>query len=294
MITSRDCNTDISIAKLEMIFIFIFVILINNTISYYNIRHQNHHHRMIDVRLYSNSNSNSNKKLEIALKVKRLKQIQKEGKGYKDYLDEQRKYDVINKINNNNNNNDNDVTQAVNITEKMKQMEKVINYKNKLSANVNNNDEDNKEEILTTQRICFLPDVGMSNQNIRFFYKNLATKGLIINNNSSSPSLIDFIDMPDITELNTKRYEQTWMNYMRDMNLNEKYDIIIAHGTSADALARYLESEKLKFTIFLDVADIYTGNHYSCDNYFYDCYSYYILNLTQLVNVMVEHTYIHV
>jgi hypothetical protein len=65
--------------------------------------------------------------------------------------------------------------------------------------------------------------------------------------------------MPDITELNTKRYEQTWMNYMRDLNLNAKYDVIIGHGTSADALIRYLESERLPKAVFIDCADIYTA-----------------------------------
>jgi hypothetical protein len=46
---------------------------------------------------------------------------------------------------------------------------------------------------------------------------------------------------------------------MRDLNLNAKYDVIIGHGTSADALIRYLESERLPKAVFIDCADIYTA-----------------------------------
>lgn len=78
--------------------------------------------------------------------------------------------------------------------------------------------------------------------------------------------------MPDINQLNTKRYELTWMNYMRSLNLNnDNYDTIIGHGTSANAVIRYLESEKLlhKKVIFIDCADIYTAGERHGRNYLY-------------------------
>jgi hypothetical protein len=212
------------------------------------------------------------------------------GKDYNDYINEQKKYDIINKINDNSIN-DNSITVSVNMTEKIKLMEKVITYKNNnnnnstsiassssRSSNIDNNNNinstnssssidnnindytninDNSNDIngiSQSTRIAFLHDVGY-NEKCHFFYKHLATKGLTGNPSSN----INFIDMPDITELNTKRYEQTWMNYMRDLNLNAKYDVIIGHGTSADALIRYLESERLPKAVFIDCADIYTA-----------------------------------
>ena len=232
-----------------MIYIQLVITLVVSVNSYQIIR--KYHHSMI---LYSN-----NKKIEIALKIKRLQQLKEDGKGYHEYIDEQRRYDVLNKIKVDTDN----MIQSVNITDKIKQMERVVTYKQNKQTNdySNNNIEENLRMLLNQLRIAFLPDVGY-NEKCRFFYKHLATKGL-------ASSFINFIDMPDITELNTKRYEQQWMNYMRNLNLNNNYDIVIGHGTSADALIRYLESEKLKFAIFIDVADIYTAGERHGRSYLY-------------------------
>ena len=293
-----------------MILTILLLLLIIETLSYYNIIVINNNaNRYTRYSRYSKTTKvalhNTNKRIEIALKIKRLKQMKDNGKDYNDYINEQKKYDIINKIN------DNSITVSVNMTEKIKLMEKVITYKNNnnnnstsiassssRSSNIDNNNNinstnsssssiDNNNNINSTNssssidnnindntnintninnnsndingisqstRIAFLPDVGY-NEKCHFFYKHLATKGLTGNPSSN----INFIDMPDITELNTKRYEQTWMNYMRDLNLNAKYDVIIGHGTSADALIRYLESERLPKAVFIDCADIYTA-----------------------------------
>ena len=278
--------------------LLLLLLLIIETLSYYNANRYTRYSR------YSKTTTvalhNTNKRIEIALKIKRLKQMKDNGKDYNDYINEQKKYDIVNKINDNSIN-DNSITVSVNMTEKIKLMEKVITYKNNNNnnnnnninstsidssssidnnniiinstnsisssssidnnindnSNINDNNNENSNDIngiSQSNRIAFLPDVGY-NEKCHFFYKHLATKGLT--NNSSSK--INFIDMPDITELNTKRYEQTWMNYMRDLNLNAKYDVIIGHGTSADALIRYLESERLPKAVFIDCADIYTA-----------------------------------
>ena len=71
-------------------------------------------------------------------------------------------------------------------------------------------------------------------------------------------STMSILPMPNIYDLNTKRYEQKWMNYMRTLDLNS-YDIVLAHGSSSEALLRYLESEKVKKCILLDCSDTYTA-----------------------------------
>jgi len=67
--------------------------------------------------------------------------------------------------------------------------------------------------------------------------------------------------MPNIQDFNTKRYEKIWLDYMKSLNLSQ-YDIIIAHGTSAEATLRYLESDSLQSVnkiILVDCTDLYTA-----------------------------------
>ena len=66
------------------------------------------------------------------------------------------------------------------------------------------------------------------------------------------------ISMPDIYVQNTKRYEQKWMEYMRTLDL-DSYDIVIAHGSSSEALLRYMESKKIQKSVLIDCSDIYTA-----------------------------------
>ena len=97
--------------------------------------------------------------------------------------------------------------------------------------------------------VAWLPDCSVL-ESRRFFYPRLI---------SSVPSISAFLDMPDINEANTKRYESAWLRYMRSLDLGS-YSCLIAHGTSAEALLRYLESDVLVGgCILIDPTDLYTA-----------------------------------
>ena len=156
-------------------------------------------------------------------------------------------------------------------------------------------ESDNNEEH--PHQVAFLPDSGV-NVNKRYFYSELCSlfqktplayhnskensQSIILSAatehdqgssltsrlssmdptstilSSSCKSAFSILPMPDIYELNTKRYEQKWINYMRTLDLNS-YDVVVAHGSSAEALLRYLESEKIKRSILIDCSDTYTA-----------------------------------
>jgi len=93
-------------------------------------------------------------------------------------------------------------------------------------------------------------------KNCRYFYKDLIT---------NPKFCATILDMPNVYELNTKRYEVQWLKYMESLNL-QSYHTIISHGSSSEALMRYLESfnlaaspSKVKKIIFIDAPDIYTA-----------------------------------
>ena len=75
---------------------------------------------------------------------------------------------------------------------------------------------------------------------------------------------MNFLDMPNIYEFNTKRYEIEWLHYMRDSLDLGSYDVVVGHGSSAEALLRYLEQSDLSYkpvksAVVLDATDIYTA-----------------------------------
>ena len=306
---------------LTLLILLLLLLLVVETLSYHNnlksnniiINNANRYSAYSAYSAYSTYSTttkvvlyNTNKRIEIALKIKRLKQMKGNGQDYNDYINEQKKFDIVNKINDKSISDNSIIVSAVNMTEKIKLMEKVITYKNNNNnnnssssrssssssssidnnidddSNINENSNENSNDIngiSQSNRIAFLPDVGY-NEKCHFFYKHLATKGF-----TGNASKINFIDMPDITELNTKRYEQIWMNYMRGLNLSAEYDVVIGHGTSADALIRYLESEKLPKAVFIDCADIYTAGERHGRSYLYsrirdNCKHFRIIALT--------------
>ena len=60
--------------------------------------------------------------------------------------------------------------------------------------------------------------------------------------------------LPNIYELNDKRYEINWLNYLKLQLLNDS-DCVIAFDTgSSEAVLRYLESCKLQRVIFVDAS----------------------------------------
>ena len=97
-------------------------------------------------------------------------------------------------------------------------------------------------------RVAWLPDCSVM-ETRRYFYPRLA---------SSVPSISAFLDMPDVYEANTKRFEMQWVRYMRSLHLSS-YDCVVAHGSSAEALLRYLESDALAGCILIDPTDLYTA-----------------------------------
>ena len=182
---------------------------------------------------------NANKRnIELFLKYKSLKQIKSEGKTYQEYLTEINRVNEVSGITI-----DNNVMKVLNKTEQIERMKKIVEYK---SAN-------NASAI--AKRVIFLPDVSF-NENCRYFYKDLI---------KNPKFYATVLDMPNVYELNTKRYEVQWLKYMESLNLQD-YNTIISHGSSSEALMRYLESYNItanfsnkKRIVFIDATDIYTA-----------------------------------
>ena len=111
-----------------------------------------------------------------------------------------------------------------------------------------------------TSAVIFLPDCSISEQG-RSFYARLITE--------QTPLLsIDMRDMPNVHELNTKRYEVQWLTYMRQLGLSSNSSsssarrVLLAHGTSSEAVLRYLETDSLlpfSAVVLIDAPDIYTA-----------------------------------
>jgi hypothetical protein len=117
-------------------------------------------------------------------------------------------------------------------------MKKVIEYKNNMTSTAQN--------CLYDKDILFLPDRGYrSNYFVPFLTCELASMSIA--------------DMPNVYDFNTKRYESLWMQYMRETLSLDKRDIVIAHGTSADAMLRYMETDVVQCAILIDPSHIYTA-----------------------------------
>jgi hypothetical protein len=146
-------------------------------------------------------------------------------------------------------------------------------------------DQISKTNVDVTYRIAFLPDTGVDEEK-RNFYAGLsslfdrapnvsdldvaATQSVsppaekMISFNEGDASIcrdycsLSFLPMPDVYMSNTKRHEQLWMEYIRTLDL-PRFDVILAHGSSSEALLRYMESEPLGSVILIDASDIYTA-----------------------------------
>ena len=73
---------------------------------------------------------------------------------------------------------------------------------------------------------------------------------------------MNFLEMPDVYESNTKRYEVSWLEWMRDTLDLSSYDVVVGHGSSAEAVLRYMEQlhyKPLKAVVVVDAIDIYTA-----------------------------------
>ena len=124
-------------------------------------------------------------------------------------------------------------------------------------------------EAILGARVAFLPDVSVGGATLRWFYPSLMS--------DSSPCMhgrtrffrneelycsINFLDMPNVYESNTKRYEVSWLEWMKDTLDLSSYDVVVGHGSSAEAVLRYMEQQHykpLKAVVVLDAIDIYTA-----------------------------------
>eukprot|EP01039_Chlorochromonas_danica_P006825 gene6825-7539_t len=74
-----------------------------------------------------------------------------------------------------------------------------------------------------------------------------------------NPFQVHFFLIPNIFELNDKRYEVKWLSYLRELNLSD-YDCVIADSGAAEAMLRYCEAHPLSGSlILLDPPDVYTA-----------------------------------
>jgi hypothetical protein len=210
-----------------------------------------------------------NNKKEVFLKYKRLKQIIADGKNYSDFLSEQQRYNSSASRETSN------IIDGLSITkdnsdQRLDRLEKVVRYV----------EEKRSKEVLKaaqTYSIGFLPDCSAYPER-RWFYKLLnMTSGLKV------------VDMPNIQDFNTKRYETIWLDYMRSLNLSS-YEALIGHGTSGEALLRYLESESIGSSVkkvsFVDCTDLYTAGERHGRRFHY----YYIANNLRMAAVNIIST----
>jgi len=196
--------------------------------------------------------------VQTALQIKRLKQIKDDGKTYRDYLDEQAR--VSDRIASN----DKPATSSVcdslgsekesedggeaglergrpaaDANEYNKAMKKVVQYKQQQQQQ-----QQQQQKQTRNLKVAFLPDVSASNPKRHWFYRHLATIGLSPYRDFTFS--VEMLSMPDVFELNTKRYEQSWLGYMRDSLSLSDFDCVVGHGTSAEALLRFLESSPVR------------------------------------------------
>ena len=198
---------------------------------------------------------------DIALKIKRLKQMRQEGKNYKEFIFEKGRIE--------------EMTLGKSQEDKRDLQKRVTDYKDnvmreRVKRGTMNSYQELKDEVnKSTFQCLFLPDVGMKNVNREFYASLLST---CTNEFIAHDIQITALDMPDIYAYNTKRYEAKWMAYLRGVNNPSlfEYDLIIAHGTSADALLRFMETDRLKGVVLIDGSHIYTAGERHGRGYHYE------------------------
>ena len=183
------------------------------------------------------------KEMALAIKMKRLKQLKNEGKDYRALITENGRIE--------------EEKEGKSGEEKADLQNKIVEYKEKVAR-------EREERQLRQINALFLPDVGMREID-RSFYKNLIEGG-----STGGSMKVSVLDMPDIYAFNTKRYESEWMTYMRNSQPPlASYDVIIAQGTSAEAMLRYAESDRVKNLILIDASHIYTAGERHGRDYHY-------------------------
>lgn len=174
------------------------------------------------------------------------------------------------------------------------------------------NDQISETNVDVVYRIAFLPDTGVD-EGKRNFYSSLSglfEKSPCVTDLDAAPALsiapleekmissnggdasmcrdaysLSFLSMPDVYMSNTKRHEQLWIEYMRTLDLS-KFHIVLAHGSSSEALLRYMESETVERAVLIDASDIYTAGERHGRAFRYsliaaNCHSISFLSTTQ-------------
>lgn len=170
-----------------------------------------------------------NKNIVAFIKGKRLLQIVSSTGNYTDYLREQEKYEPR----------DNNGSLVATDVSRMKSVLQYVQNK-RIS--------ENRIVKPGNKLVAFLLDTNVNVQN-RNHHDKL-----------SNISEWQVLDMPNIHDFNTKRYESLWIQYMKSLDLSQ-YCVVIGHGSSAEALMRYLESHSLPETriVVIDPTDLYTA-----------------------------------
>ena len=99
-----------------------------------------------------------------------------------------------------------------------------VEEKNNVQRKVTDYKDSQKSTTTTPFNAVFLPDVSMRVDTNRDFYELLLleTQKLALN--------LTILDMPNVHEYNTKRFEVKWLSYMRNELALEDQDLVIAHG----------------------------------------------------------------
>jgi len=183
-------------------FIVIFLVFLFQSWSFNTLKSGLMYHRAASLRRLNDDGK------EQLLRTKRLKQIVGNGGSYQDFLEETHRYERMNTSD----------------SHRLDIMKKVIGYENQKIISTNFC----KDQAL--RDVVFLPDCGYRCKD----FVPLLNQEL---------DRMTIIDMPNIYDFNTKRYESLWMDYMRQQAFSrENRSLIIAHGTSADAVLRYIET----------------------------------------------------
>ncbi|CAM9268901.1 unnamed protein product [Choristocarpus tenellus] len=100
---------------------------------------------------------------------------------------------------------------------------------------------------LVPRRVVILPDHRADCSSPALWHHHLKHRLLesAPPENSGAQMLVTIEEMPDPYSFNNKRYESFWLHYMsKDLKLDPE-TLVVAHGTSADAVLRYLERHKV-------------------------------------------------
>ncbi|CAB1111685.1 unnamed protein product [Ectocarpus sp. CCAP 1310/34] len=87
------------------------------------------------------------------------------------------------------------------------------------------------------RRLLILPDARADLSNPDSWHHHLKANVVVADKDVE----VTIEDMPDPYSFNTKRYETFWLNFMADELALDPGTLVVAHGTAADAVLRFVE-----------------------------------------------------